>query len=55
VNRIRVEALNRKLILLTCGTYGNVIRFLAPLTIEEGHFSEAMDILEESIAAARAA
>ncbi|WP_103173963.1 4-aminobutyrate--2-oxoglutarate transaminase [Paracoccus sp. SY] len=55
VNRIRIEALNRKLILLTCGTYGNVIRFLAPLTIDEGHFSEAMDILEESIAAARAA
>ncbi len=55
VNRIRIEALNRKLILLTCGIYGNVIRFLAPLTIDETHFSEAMDILEESIVAARAA
>ncbi|WP_028710722.1 4-aminobutyrate--2-oxoglutarate transaminase [Paracoccus pantotrophus] len=54
VNRIRTEALKRKLILLTCGTYGNVIRFLAPLTIDEAHFAEAMDILEDSIAAARA-
>lgn len=55
VNRIRAEALKRKLILLTCGTYGNVIRFLAPLTIPEAHFAEAMDILEDAIAAARAA
>lgn len=55
VNRIRLEALERKLILLTCGVNGNVIRFLAPLTIDESHFAEALDILEESIAAARAA
>jgi 4-aminobutyrate aminotransferase len=55
VNRIRTEALDRKLILLSCGVHGNVIRFLAPLTIDEAHFAEAMDILEESIAAARAA
>jgi 4-aminobutyrate aminotransferase len=55
VNRIRLEALKRKVILLTCGTYGNVIRFLAPLTIEEAHFAEALDVIEEAIAAARAA
>ncbi|WP_134681487.1 4-aminobutyrate--2-oxoglutarate transaminase [Paracoccus ravus] len=55
VNRIRTEALKRKLILLTCGVNGNVIRFLAPLTIDEGHFAEALDILEDSIAAAKAA
>ncbi|RJL20761.1 4-aminobutyrate--2-oxoglutarate transaminase [Paracoccus siganidrum] len=55
VNRIRTEALERRLILLTCGTYGNVIRFLAPLTIDEAHFTEALDIIEASIAAARAA
>ncbi|PVA12100.1 4-aminobutyrate--2-oxoglutarate transaminase [Pelagivirga sediminicola] len=54
-NRIRMEALKRGLILLTCGVYGNVIRFLAPITIEDEIFSEAMDILEESVAAARAA
>ena len=43
----------RGLLLLTCGVYGNVVRFLAPITIPDAHFSEAMDILEASIAAAR--
>jgi len=51
--RVRTEALKRNLILLTCGVYGNVIRFLAPLTIPDEVFAEAMDILEESVAAAR--
>ncbi|MEZ5684866.1 MAG: 4-aminobutyrate--2-oxoglutarate transaminase [Paracoccaceae bacterium] len=52
--RIRLEALSRGLVLLTCGVYGNVIRFLAPLTIEEPVFDEAMAILTEAVAAARA-
>ncbi|QCO57883.1 4-aminobutyrate--2-oxoglutarate transaminase (plasmid) [Pseudorhodobacter turbinis] len=52
-NRVRMEALKRNLILLTCGVYGNVIRFLAPITIPDEHFAEAMDILEASVAAAR--
>ncbi|MGR3654024.1 4-aminobutyrate--2-oxoglutarate transaminase, partial [Paracoccus sp. (in: a-proteobacteria)] len=34
-NRVRSEALDRGLILLTCGVHGNVIRFLAPLTIPD--------------------
>ncbi|WP_028913634.1 4-aminobutyrate--2-oxoglutarate transaminase [Pseudorhodobacter ferrugineus] len=54
-NRVRLEALKRNLILLTCGVYGNVIRFLAPITIPDDHFAEAMDILEASVAAARKA
>jgi 4-aminobutyrate aminotransferase len=54
-NRVRAEALKRNLILLTCGVYGNVIRFLAPITIPDDHFAEAMDILEASVAAARQA
>ncbi|MDS9467025.1 4-aminobutyrate--2-oxoglutarate transaminase [Paracoccus sp. MBLB3053] len=53
-NRVREEALSRNLILLTCGVYGNVIRFLAPLTIPDGVFDEALDLLEVSIRAARA-
>ena len=53
--RIRAEAQTRGLILLTCGVYGNVIRFLAPITIPDAHFAEAMDILEGSVAAARRA
>ncbi len=53
-NRVREEALKRNLILLTCGVSGNVIRFLAPLTIQDEVFDEALDILEDSIRAARA-
>ena len=52
-NAIKAEALKRNLILLTCGVYGNVIRFLAPITIGDDTFSEALDILEKSIIAAK--
>ncbi len=51
--RVREEALKRNLVLLTCGVHGNVVRFLAPITIEDEVFAEAMDILEASVAAAR--
>ena len=51
--RVRMEAQKRGLILLTCGVYGNVIRFLAPITIPDAHFAEAMAVLEEAVAAAR--
>ena len=50
-NRVRLAALERGLILLTCGLHGNVIRFLAPITIQDSVFSEALDILETSILA----
>ncbi|MBZ8117085.1 4-aminobutyrate--2-oxoglutarate transaminase [Roseovarius sp. LXJ103] len=55
VNRIRAEGLKRGLVLLSCGVYGNVIRFLAPITIPDEVFAEGLDILEESIKAAQAA
>ncbi|MEP0961527.1 MAG: 4-aminobutyrate--2-oxoglutarate transaminase [Roseobacter sp.] len=48
-NAIKAHALKRNLILLTCGVYGNVIRFLAPLTIQDEVFAEALDILEDSV------
>ncbi|MBL4877165.1 MAG: aminotransferase class III-fold pyridoxal phosphate-dependent enzyme, partial [Cohaesibacteraceae bacterium] len=51
--RVKLEALKRNLILLTCGIDGNVIRFLAPITIEQDIFDEAMNILDQAIAAAR--
>ena len=52
-NRVKNEAQKRGLILLTCGVYGNVVRFLAPITIPDAHFTEAMAILEASVAAAQ--
>lgn len=39
----------RGLILLSCGTYGNVIRFLAPLTASDAIVREGMDVLEASL------
>ena len=53
-NTVRLKALDKGLILLTCGVYGNVIRFLAPITIQDNVMTEALDILEDSIRAARA-
>lgn len=52
---VRLKALDKGLILLTCGVYGNVIRFLSPITIQDGVMTEALDILETSIRDARAA
>ena len=33
-------------IVLTCGTFGNVLRFLPPLTISDDLLGEALDVLE---------
>lgn len=54
-NRVRLKALEKGLILLTCGVHGNVIRFLAPITIQDEIFAEALDTLEAAIIEARAA
>ncbi|MHB1593141.1 MAG: 4-aminobutyrate--2-oxoglutarate transaminase [Streptosporangiaceae bacterium] len=39
------------LLVLTCGTYGNVLRFLPPLVIGEDLLNEGLDILESAFAA----
>ncbi|MFE9252314.1 4-aminobutyrate--2-oxoglutarate transaminase [Streptomyces sp. NPDC007088] len=38
-------------LVLTCGTYGNVVRFLPPLVIGEALLNEALDVVEEALAA----
>jgi 4-aminobutyrate aminotransferase len=45
--RVQARALERGLLLLTCGVYSNVIRFLFPLTIQDAVFEEGLAILEE--------
>ena len=42
----------RGLVTLTCGTLGNVFRFLPPLTIGDDLLHEGMDILEEAFSVA---
>jgi len=45
------SALERGLIVLTAGTYGNVVRLLPPITIDDGLLDEGLDLLEEAFAA----
>jgi 4-aminobutyrate aminotransferase len=47
---VQMAALKKGLLLLTCGVYGNVVRFLFPLTIEDAVFDEAMGILNSVLA-----
>lgn len=46
---VQKRALERGLLLLICGVYGNVIRFLFPLTIQETVFDEALAIVEDAL------
>ncbi len=48
---VQRRALDRGLVLLTCGVDGNVIRFLYPLTIPEKHFEEGLAILGQAMEA----
>ncbi|QDY43885.1 4-aminobutyrate--2-oxoglutarate transaminase [Candidatus Pantoea soli] len=43
--QLQQQAMQRGLLLLTCGPQGNVIRFLYPLTIPDAQFRQALDIL----------
>ena len=49
------EAAKRGLILLSCGTYGNVIRILVPLTASDALLDEGLAIIAASLEAALAA
>ncbi|WP_317205108.1 aldehyde dehydrogenase family protein, partial [Janthinobacterium sp.] len=49
--RVQACALQKGLLLLTCGVYGNVIRFLFPLTISDALMEEAPNILEAALRA----
>ena len=42
-------AFERRLLLLSCGIYGNVLRLLPPLTITEEEAKDGLAILEESL------
>ena len=47
---IQNYAMQNGLLILTCGRYGNVIRFLYPLTIPTEQFREALAILKQGFA-----
>ena len=47
--QVQKKARDAGLLLLTCGVYGNVIRFLFPLTIEDAVFEEGLQILAQAL------
>ncbi len=51
---VTAAARDRGLVLLSCGIYGNVIRILVPLTIDDPLLERGLDLLEESLGDARA-
>jgi 4-aminobutyrate aminotransferase len=52
--RVQAEALDRKLIVLTAGTYANVVRIIPPLVTTAAEVDQALAILGESLIAAGA-
>ena len=52
--RVQAEALERRLIVLTAGTYVNVIRIIPPLVTTAEEVDQALAILEDSLVAAGA-
>lgn len=53
-NALKAQAAKRGLLILNCGSYGNVLRLMLPLTISDAVLDEGMDILEAALAAATA-
>lgn len=47
---VRVRCLERGLMLLTCGPYGNVIRWIPPLIVNQEQIDEGLQIFQESLA-----
>ena len=52
--RLCAEATRRGLILLSCGTYGNVIRILVPLTASDAIVDEGLAIIDDCLTAVQA-
>ena len=50
VGKIVAKARDKGLILLSCGTYYNVIRFLMPVTIPDAQLDKGLAIIEECFA-----
>ena len=48
---VAAEALSQGVVLLTCGTYGNVIRLLPPLVISDDLLDEGITVLADVLRA----
>jgi 4-aminobutyrate aminotransferase/(S)-3-amino-2-methylpropionate transaminase len=52
MSAIAHRCLENGVIVLTAGTYGNVVRLLPPLTIDEALLEDGLNVLEDAVAAA---
>jgi 4-aminobutyrate aminotransferase len=50
--RVQQECIRRDLLLLTCGTYGNVIRWIPPLVVNTNQIDEALATFNQALTAA---
>jgi 4-aminobutyrate aminotransferase-like enzyme len=46
---IQRACLEKNLLLLTCGTYGNVIRWIPPLVVNTQQIDEALIIFQDAL------
>ncbi|MFC1862772.1 aminotransferase class III-fold pyridoxal phosphate-dependent enzyme, partial [Thermodesulfobacteriota bacterium] len=54
VGNIIMGMLNRGLVMVPCGRYGNVFRFMPPLILTKDHAQKASEILLETVKAVEA-
>ena len=47
--KVLQKCLKRNMLLLSCGTYKNVIRWIPPLIVTESQIVEAVKIFEQSL------
>ncbi|MCC6802961.1 MAG: aminotransferase class III-fold pyridoxal phosphate-dependent enzyme [Anaerolineae bacterium] len=50
---VQKACLDRRLLLLTCGTFDNVIRWIPPLVVTEAQIDEALGVFAEALATAQ--
>ncbi len=51
--RVQKACIERNLLLLTCGTYGNVIRWIPPLVVDAQQIDDALAVFNEAMAETR--
>jgi len=51
---VQKACMDQNLLLLTCGPYGNVIRWIPPLVVNEGQLDESLQVFEKALQKANA-
>lgn len=49
VQEVKGACLHEGLILISCGTYGNIVRWLPPLTVNRGEIDQALDVFDKEL------